>query len=196
VVLSNNVEAYPMVLPTGQIWNIASPAIDAGLNSDASVTIPALDITGQAIVNSTKDMGAYEWVTTPSLTAYDASALSINYSTNIPFIGREVSSGTIHGVISISNTGTEPALIGLTLDQGTIGGGSEFALGQSTGTLPLAVGATYLVGIDWTPALADVNVTRDAALVVLHSGATPVSPYSVPLGGTAVPVILSVFRVE
>jgi len=194
--IANNRYGKGYVLPTGAIGNIQSVAIDNGANSDTSATVPTTDIVGQAIVNTTKDIGAYEWVSTPTLTAYQ-STLTVNYSTNLPFGSQLVASGTLYGVVVITNTGANPLVLDLGLDQGTVGSGSEFQLRWTTGTLsPLAPGASVAVGIDWTPTYVNNLQARNAKLMVSHTGTNLPSVYGFPLGGTALPVTLSVFRVE
>ncbi|MBN1868420.1 hypothetical protein JW916_14140 [Candidatus Sumerlaeota bacterium] len=183
-----------LVAATGAIGLGSSGCVDAGLDSDGTVAIPALDMLGTARTGTT-DIGALEYSGADTLTSPVAA---LSYSTGPPLfpVGYNWNDGPTTGAVTVTNTGT--AALYYSYDfSGTASYLPEFAgAHRSGGTSPLAGAATEDILVTWTPIInLDNGVARDVILQLTDNTVAGTTDSAV-LGGTPIPVEVSVFRVE
>jgi len=160
---SGNISADPLFLDPAKNFHLGtgSPAIDAGSNS--APYLPGTDYDGNPrIVNSTVEMGAYEYF--PAAMSLSTPALTFGAT---PF----GTTGSAESV-TITNTGAAVLLLNLSIS-------GDFAQTNNCGTT-LAGSTQCTINVTFTP----TNVgTRTGSLIIASNAATGAA--TVALTGTA-----------
>ncbi|MBN1867103.1 glycoside hydrolase family 88 protein [Candidatus Sumerlaeota bacterium] len=150
-------------------------------------------------VNDEKGVGAliYTALQMSRMADVDLTTPILHVDTgSIAFGTQDHNDGPTSTTFTLSNDALATGSLYVSLGDITGTYADEFSAVPQTAVSLLAPGESVVVTVTWTPTAIDLTVPRDVVLPIAHNDPARTSPFDMPIGGTPVPVEVSLFRVE